>query len=86
MPPPPGALPEMSIQTSAVTSKGGVSATFAVPGLITIPSDGADHGVTIATLELDAKMSWVSIPKKDTKTYLSVSSIQACPQTFEKTN
>ncbi|KAJ2933422.1 hypothetical protein H1R20_g3674, partial [Candolleomyces eurysporus] len=68
-PPPP--LPEMNIQTSAVTSKGGVSATFAVPGLITIPSDGADHGVTIATLELDAKMSWVSIPKKDTKTYLS---------------
>ncbi|RXW17071.1 hypothetical protein EST38_g8783 [Candolleomyces aberdarensis] len=67
--PPP--LPEMSVQTSAVTSKGGVSATFAVPGLITIPSDGADHGVTIATLELDAKMSWVSIPKKDTKTYLS---------------
>ncbi|KAJ2921387.1 hypothetical protein H1R20_g15702, partial [Candolleomyces eurysporus] len=69
--PPPPPLPEMSIQTSAITSKGGVSATFAVPGLITIPSDGADHGVTIATLELDAKMSWVSIPKKDTKTYLS---------------
>ncbi|KAJ2933436.1 hypothetical protein H1R20_g3660, partial [Candolleomyces eurysporus] len=50
--PPPPPLPEMSIQTSAITSKG-------------------DHGVTIATLELDAKMSWVSIPKKDTKTYLS---------------
>jgi hypothetical protein len=85
MPPPPGDLPE-SIQTSAVTSKGGVSATFAVPGLITIPSDGADHGVTIATLELDAKMSWVSIPKKDTKAYLSVSFIQACPQTSERTD
>ncbi|KAJ2918730.1 hypothetical protein MD484_g1671, partial [Candolleomyces efflorescens] len=65
-------VPRMGIQTSAVSSQGGVSATFAVPGLITIPSDGADHGVTIATLELDAKMSWVSIPKKDTKVYLSV--------------
>ncbi|KAF5374163.1 hypothetical protein D9615_008847 [Tricholomella constricta] len=54
-----------------VSSKGNVSATFEVPGLITIPSDGAAHNVTIAELKLAARMSWVCVPKKDTKTHLS---------------
>ncbi|KAF5369113.1 hypothetical protein D9615_010435 [Tricholomella constricta] len=54
-----------------VSSKGNVSATFEVPGLITIPSDNAAHNVTIAELKLGATMSWVCVPKKDTKTHLS---------------
>ncbi|KAG6872123.1 hypothetical protein C0995_012777 [Termitomyces sp. Mi166 len=56
-----------------VTSKGkgNVSATFQVPGLITIPSDGAAHNVTIVKLSLGAVMSWVCVPKKDVKTHLS---------------
>ncbi|KAG6915017.1 hypothetical protein DXG01_013899 [Tephrocybe rancida] len=54
-----------------VASKGNVSATFQVPGLITIPSDGVAHNVTIVQLHLGAMMSWVCVPKKDTKTHLS---------------
>lgn len=54
-----------------VSSKGNVNATFQVPGLLTIPSDGAAHNVTIAELKLNAAMSWVCVPKKDTKTHLS---------------
>ncbi|RDB15220.1 Protein F37C4.5 [Hypsizygus marmoreus] len=54
-----------------VSSKGNVSATFQVPGLISIPSDGVAHNVTIVQLKLNAKMSWVCVPKKDTKTHLS---------------
>jgi hypothetical protein len=57
----------------AVSSKGGISATFRVPGLITIPSDSASHNVTIAQLKLDASMSWVTVPKVDAKTHLKVS-------------
>jgi hypothetical protein len=56
-----------------VSSKGNISATFQVPGLIRIPSDGIVHNVTIAELNLDAKMSWVCVPKKDIKTHLKVS-------------
>ena len=56
-----------------VSSTGNVSATFKVPGLISIPSDGIIHNVTIAKLDLDAMMSWVCVPKKDTKTHLNVS-------------
>ena len=55
-----------------VSSKGNVSATFGIPGLINIPSDGVGHNVTIAKLELDASMSWVCVPKKDGKVHLKV--------------
>ncbi|KAG6907484.1 hypothetical protein DXG01_008774 [Tephrocybe rancida] len=54
----------------AVTSKGGVTATFQVPGSITIPSDGAVHKVTVSQLELAAGMSWVTVPKVDAKAHL----------------
>lgn len=55
-----------------VSSKGDINATFAVPGLISIPSDGVAHNVTICELELDADMSWVSVPKKSPKAHLVV--------------
>ncbi|KAF8959135.1 hypothetical protein BDZ97DRAFT_2078234 [Flammula alnicola] len=54
-----------------VSSKGDINATFSVPGLITVPSDGASHTVTISELDLDATMSWVSIPKKTPKAHLT---------------
>lgn len=57
-----------------VSSNGTVNATFSVPGLITVPSDGQAHNVTIVKLELEASLSWIVVPKLDTKTRLSVSS------------
>ncbi|KAF9465724.1 hypothetical protein BDZ94DRAFT_1214090 [Collybia nuda] len=55
----------------AVSSKGNINATFEVPGLLTIPSDGVAHNVTIAQLHLDAVMSWVCVPKKDARMHLN---------------
>jgi hypothetical protein len=60
-------------QQEHVSSTGNVNATFQVPGLISIPCDGIIHNATIAKLDLDAKMSWVCVPKKGAKTYLNVS-------------
>jgi len=57
-----------------VSSKGDITATFSVPGLMTIPSDGASHNVTITQLELEAVMSWISVPKKSPKAHLTVCS------------
>ena len=56
-----------------VSSKGYVSATFGIPGLINIPSDNVGHNVTIVKLSLDATMNWVCVPKKDTRVHLKVS-------------
>ena len=55
-----------------VSSKGDINASFSVPGLISIPSDGDSHNVTIIQLPLDALMSWISVPKKETKAHLTV--------------
>ncbi|KAF5374158.1 hypothetical protein D9615_008861 [Tricholomella constricta] len=67
----PAAPPVLAHRATEVSSKENVSATFKVPGLITIPSDGVAHNVTIVQLQLDAKLSWVCVPKKDTKVHLS---------------
>lgn len=66
---------DMEFDVAAVTSKGNVNATFRVPGLTSIPSDQEEHGVTIAELQLDAKVSWVCIPQGSTQVHLEVS----CP-------
>ncbi|KAF8148209.1 hypothetical protein B0H34DRAFT_669000 [Crassisporium funariophilum] len=66
----PKERPSIQHRELTVSSKGNISATFGVPGLISIPSDGVPHNVTIVKLALDATMSWVCVPKKDTKTHL----------------
>ncbi|KAF9532401.1 hypothetical protein CPB83DRAFT_847799 [Crepidotus variabilis] len=53
-----------------VSSKGNISATFSVPGLLSIPSDDAGHNVTIVKLSLEATMSWLCVPKKDSRVHL----------------
>ncbi|KAJ7480628.1 hypothetical protein FB451DRAFT_1556210 [Mycena latifolia] len=63
--------PEMAWAGAAVTSKGNVSATFRVPGLVTIPCDNEAHNFTIVELSLKTAMSWVSVPKMDAKTHLN---------------
>ncbi|KAJ7591028.1 hypothetical protein C8J56DRAFT_550654 [Mycena floridula] len=65
---PAAAMNRMSL---AVSSTGNVNATFRIPGLITIPSDGSAHNFTIVKLSLEATMSWVSVPKIDARTHLS---------------
>ena len=62
----------MDHRVLAVSSKGGINATFRVPGTIAIPSDGAAHNVTVAQLDLDAVMYWVTVPKISTKALIKV--------------
>ncbi|KAF9465730.1 hypothetical protein BDZ94DRAFT_1344601 [Collybia nuda] len=57
-------------RASTVSSKGNVNATPEAPGEITIPSDGGVHNVTVAQLQLDTTMSWITVPKVDPKTHL----------------
>lgn len=65
---------EMQHASADLASKGNINATFSIPGRVTIPSDGGFHKFTIVELRLDALMTWVSIPKHDTRTYLTVCS------------
>ncbi|KIL57101.1 hypothetical protein M378DRAFT_181749 [Amanita muscaria Koide BX008] len=67
----PSLPPPMNVLVTSISSKGNVSATFTIPRNITVPSDNANHNVTVTQLDLDATMSWVAVPKLDTKTRLS---------------
>ncbi|KAF9492706.1 hypothetical protein BDN71DRAFT_1473629 [Pleurotus eryngii] len=53
-----------------IVSQGSLSATYQVPGLITIPTDGQNHSVTIVELECGAEMSWIVVPKLDKRVHL----------------
>lgn len=65
---------QFDVHQAQASSKGHVSATFRIPGFISIPSDHKAHNVTIAQLELDAVLSWISVPKiDDLRTPLTVS-------------
>ncbi|EFI27220.1 hypothetical protein CC1G_15048 [Coprinopsis cinerea okayama7 len=64
--------------------KGDISATFVVPGLMTVPSDNVAHIVTIAELGLDAEMEWVSVPKRDIRVYLKAKVKNASEYTLLK--
>ncbi len=66
---------DMNYLGSYVNSKGNVSATYRIPGVVTIPSDGTERTFTIVELQLDASMSWVSVPKVDARTHLKVRSL-----------
>ena len=70
-------------EVAQITSTGSVNATFRIPGLTTIPSDDDEHNVTIADLKLDAKVTWVCIPKSDTRVHLEVRpNPKYCPSIF----
>ena len=62
----------MTRRAMRITSKGDINATFIVPGLISVPSDGETHNVTVCELALNAVMSWVSVPKSSLKAHLTV--------------
>ena len=72
--------PGLSVRQMNVSSSGNITATFSVPGFMSVPSDDVAHNVTIAKLELDAKMTWVAVPKVDTKVHLNVSIFPTPPQ------
>ncbi|KAF7318747.1 hypothetical protein HMN09_00387000 [Mycena chlorophos] len=61
----------MDFLGASVTSRGNVSATFRVPGRVSIPSDGEVHNFTLVELKFAAVMSWVAVPKMDTKAHIT---------------
>lgn len=56
----------------SVSENAGVNASFNVPGLVNISSDGVGHSVTLATLTPEAKLIWFSAPKADVQVHLTV--------------
>ncbi|KAF9495238.1 hypothetical protein BDN71DRAFT_1431173 [Pleurotus eryngii] len=49
---------------------GGLSTTYDVPGLISVPNNGQAHIATIAKLTLDAEFSWLVVTEVDLRAHL----------------
>ncbi|KAF9525620.1 hypothetical protein CPB83DRAFT_859059 [Crepidotus variabilis] len=73
-------------QAIPLSNKEGISATFQVPGLVDIPSDSAQHHVTIASMRLSAKIQWWAIPKLDKRVYLTAKIKNESEYTFIRGN
>ncbi|KAF9465725.1 hypothetical protein BDZ94DRAFT_1320026 [Collybia nuda] len=82
----PPTMTPMSHRRLDVSSKGNISATFEVPGLLDVPSDGVAHNMTIVQLHLDAVMSWVCVPKKDARMHLNAKIKNASEYTLVEGN
>ncbi|KAG6807698.1 hypothetical protein H0H92_006658 [Tricholoma furcatifolium] len=74
--------PQMEHRRATVISKRGVTATYQVPGRITIPSDGKAHSVTVTKLYLHTDMSWVAVPRADSKVHLQAKIVNASEYTL----
>ncbi|KAG8904687.1 hypothetical protein FRB99_001328 [Tulasnella sp. 403] len=65
------ATPMMMME--ATVTKSATSALFSIPGSTTIPSDGSQsHKVTIATIDMQAHLEWVAVPKLHGGAFLQV--------------
>jgi len=69
--------PSMVQASASVSSKGNVSATFKVPGLVNILAGTGERSFTIVELNLGAAMSWVAVPKEEAKVALKVNNFSA---------
>ncbi|KAJ7456148.1 hypothetical protein FB451DRAFT_1099072 [Mycena latifolia] len=80
----PAPPPPMEFRGAYVASNGNVTTSFRVPGLVSIPSDSETHNFTIVQLTLGAAMSWVCVPKLDTRAHLNAKIINASEYTLLK--
>lgn len=60
-------------ETRALVTESAVPSVFHIEGSCSIPSEPIPHKVVIATLELDAKMNYVVVPRTAPCVYLQVS-------------
>ena len=67
-----GSPPGLVLPAADLAGQGTISATYFIPDIISIPGDGQTYNVTIARLELEAELSWVTVPKYDRKVYVEV--------------
>ncbi|KAF8319062.1 hypothetical protein DL93DRAFT_2164755 [Clavulina sp. PMI_390] len=55
---------------AARVGNGMISTTFTVEGLSNIPSDGTNHKVSIASMDLNAELEWIVVPRSVPSAFL----------------
>ncbi|KAB5590195.1 Protein F37C4,5 [Ceratobasidium theobromae] len=68
---------QMQVRRAEVAHTGVLSATFGIPGRSDIPSDQGDHKVVITTLDLQADLEWVCVPREKESVFLTCKVVNA---------
>ncbi|KAG8931696.1 hypothetical protein FRC02_002347 [Tulasnella sp. 418] len=80
------AAPAPMIAPTAAAVEGAVSTTFMIEGKSTIPSDtdsgSQTHKVSIAVIDMEARLEWISIPKEQPAAFLQCHVTNTSPYVF----
>ncbi|GAB3920865.1 DUF4139 domain-containing protein [Kribbella albertanoniae] len=68
-PQPAGAAPEL-VERGATVEQGLTAATYTPPRPVAVPADGAAHRATIASIELDSELDYITAPLRSTDVHL----------------
>ncbi len=75
------AAPQMQ-QVEALAEQGVTAMTYRLPRPVPVPADGAPHKATIATVELEASLDHITVPKLAEEAYLRATVTNTSPHTL----
>lgn len=70
------------VEQSATVEQGTTAATYTPPRPIAVPSDGAAHRATIASIELDSELDYITAPIRSTDVHLRATVVNSSTHTL----
>ncbi|XP_055328658.1 protein F37C4.5-like [Paramacrobiotus metropolitanus] len=68
---------EMATAVTRVVQDSGITTSFEIAKLTTVPSDGSEHKVTVGMLELQPHMQYKAVPKKAEMAFLEAKAVNS---------
>ena len=70
------------VEQSATVEQGVTAATYTPPRPVAVPADGASHRTTIASIDLDAELDYITAPVRSTDVHLRATVVNSSTHTL----
>lgn len=70
------------VEQSATVEQGVTAATYTPPRPVAVPADGASHRATIASIDLDAELDYITAPVRSTDVHLRATVVNSSTHTL----
>ncbi|GAA1676539.1 DUF4139 domain-containing protein [Kribbella yunnanensis] len=80
--PEPAGAPAEFVEQSATVEQGTTAATYTPPRAVAVPADGAAHRATIASVELDTELDYITAPIRSTDVHLRATVVNSSTHTL----
>jgi uncharacterized protein (TIGR02231 family) len=70
------------VEQSAAVEQGVTAATYTPPRPVAVPADGASHRATIASIDLDAELDYITAPVRSTDVHLRATVVNSSTHTL----